>query len=56
MLQEFDDPVADEEKRLQHVEDLSLPLWHGALSSADVAYILFQAPVLMAVHAQEMLP
>ncbi|MEV4571299.1 hypothetical protein AB0K12_46770 [Nonomuraea sp. NPDC049419] len=56
VLREFDDPVADEEKRLQHVEDLSLPLWHGALSSADVAYILFQAPVLMAVHAQEMLP
>ncbi|MEV5892509.1 hypothetical protein [Nonomuraea fuscirosea] len=56
VIEEFDDPEADEEKRLQHVEDLSLPLWHGALSSADVAYILFQAPVLMAVHAQEMLP
>ncbi|MEU7005174.1 hypothetical protein [Streptomyces sp. NPDC046332] len=56
VLREFDDPAADEEKLLQHVEDLSLPLWHAGLSSADVAYILFQAPVLMAVHAQEMLP
>ena len=55
-LQEFDDPVADEEKADQHAEDLSLPLWHAGLSSADIAYILFQAPVLMAVHAEEMLP
>ncbi|MEJ3750513.1 hypothetical protein WEI85_45560 [Actinomycetes bacterium KLBMP 9797] len=55
-LLEFDDPVDDQEKRDQHAEDLSLPLWHAGLSSADIAYVLFQAPVLMAVHAQEMLP
>ncbi|MFB9237863.1 hypothetical protein ACFFWC_20255 [Plantactinospora siamensis] len=55
-LQEFDDPVDDAEKADQHAEDLSLPLWHAGLSSADIAYILFQAPVLMAVHAEEMLP
>jgi hypothetical protein len=55
-LEEFDDPIEDEEKNDQHLEDLSLPLWHAGLSSADIAYILFQAPVLMAVHAQEMLP
>ncbi|GGU12242.1 hypothetical protein [Streptomyces lateritius] len=56
VLQEFDQPTEDAEKQDQHVEDLSLPIWHGGLSSADIAYILFQAPVLMAVHAQEMLP
>ncbi|MGH3995893.1 MAG: hypothetical protein ACRDTJ_00330, partial [Pseudonocardiaceae bacterium] len=55
-LLEFDNPRDDQEKADQHFEDLSLPTWRGALSSADVAYILFQAPVLMAVHAQEMLP
>jgi hypothetical protein len=55
-LQEFDNPIEDQEKSDQHLEDLSLPLWHASLSSADIAYILFQAPVLMAVHAQEMLP
>jgi hypothetical protein len=55
-LQEFDSPVDDAEKQDQHAEDLSLPLWHAGLSSADIAYILFQAPVLMAVHAEEMLP
>ena len=55
-LQDFDNPVDDEEKADQHAEDLSLPLWHAGLSSADLAYILFQAPVLMAVHAEEMLP
>ncbi|MFD5521053.1 hypothetical protein [Streptomyces sp. NPDC127066] len=56
VLSEFDQPEEDAEKHDQHIEDLSLPLWHAELSSADIAYILFQAPVLMAVHAQEMLP
>ncbi|MER7755284.1 hypothetical protein [Kitasatospora sp. NPDC097643] len=56
VLKEFDQPADDAEKQDQHVEDLSLPLWHAGLSSADIAYILYQAPVLMAVHAQEMLP
>ncbi|WP_426502613.1 hypothetical protein ACPPVO_33900 [Dactylosporangium sp. McL0621] len=56
VLQEFDNPVDDAEKEDQHAEDLALPLWHAGLSSADLAYILFQAPVLMAVHAEEMLP
>ncbi|RAY12576.1 hypothetical protein DPM19_23525 [Actinomadura craniellae] len=55
-LQEFDDPIDDQEKREQHLEDLSLPVWFAGLSAADIAYMLFQAPVLMAVHAQEMLP
>jgi hypothetical protein len=54
-LLDFDDPVDDEEKAAQHAEDVALPLWYSGLSSADVAYLLFQAPVLMAVHAQEML-
>ncbi|WP_344586513.1 hypothetical protein [Actinomadura vinacea] len=55
-LREFDVPAEDQEKNDQQLEDKSLPVWHGGLSSADVAYMLFQAPVLMAVHAQEMLP
>ena len=46
----------DQEKQEQRSEDVNLPLWDAGLSSADVAYILFQAPVLVAVHAQEMLP
>ena len=54
-LQEFDNPIEDQEKNDQHLEDLALPVWFAGLSSADIAYILFQAPVLMAVHAQEML-
>ncbi|MCK2239053.1 MULTISPECIES: hypothetical protein [unclassified Crossiella] len=46
----------DDEKVPQRLEDVQLPAWHAGLSSAEFAYILFQAPVLMAVHAQEMLP
>jgi hypothetical protein len=30
--------------------------WHKATESAELAYILYQVPVLMAVHAAEMLP
>jgi hypothetical protein len=52
----FDGSEDDPEKREQRAEDESLPLWYAGLSSADVAYILFQVPVLVAVHAQEMLP
>lgn len=50
------DAVDDQEKVAQHGEDTELRSWHGGLDSAEVAYMLFQAPVLMAVHAQEMLP
>jgi hypothetical protein len=39
----------------QHLEDKALT-WNPGMSSADVAYILYQAPVLIAVHAGEMLP
>ena len=52
----FDGSEDDPEKREQRTEDENLPLWYAGLSSADVAYILFQVPVLVAVHAQEMLP
>lgn len=50
------DHVDDAEKQDQRAEDVNLPLWFSGLSSADLAYILFQVPVLVAVHAQEMLP
>jgi hypothetical protein len=46
----------DPEKQEQYLEDVRLPQWNSHLSSADIAYMLFQAPVLMGVHAQEMLP
>jgi len=49
------DPAADVEKQGQHEDDTWIPVWQAGLSSADIAYVLFQAPVLMAVHAQEML-
>ncbi|WP_172381815.1 hypothetical protein [Streptomyces sp. MNP-20] len=55
-LAHFDGSEDDQEKREQRAEDENLPLWHAGLSSADLAYILFQVPVLVAVHAQEMLP
>ena len=42
------------EKDDQHAEDVALT-WNTQLNSADVAYILFQAPVLVAVHTAEML-
>lgn len=45
----------DDEKTLQHLDDRQIA-WSRAMTSADLAYILLQAPVLVAVHASEMLP
>jgi hypothetical protein len=45
----------DEEKRVQHDDDRQIA-WSRTMSSAELAYILLQAPVLVAIHASEMLP
>jgi hypothetical protein len=45
----------DSEKAVQHGDDVKVA-WSRDMSSAELAYILFQAPVLVAVHAIEMLP
>ena len=48
------EPAEESEKHAQWSEDRELT-WHARMGSADVAYILYQAPVLVAVHAREML-
>jgi hypothetical protein len=55
-LAKFNNDEDDQEKEQQRADDDQVGTWHPKVSSADVAYILFQAPVLMAIHAQEMLP
>ncbi|MDQ2588402.1 hypothetical protein [Saccharothrix yanglingensis] len=55
-LDDFNGDEDDPEKALQREDDEQIPQWHPNVSAADVAYILFQAPVLVAMHAQEMLP
>lgn len=47
--------TADQEKEPQHLDDVKVT-WSHDMSSAELAYILWQAPVLVAVHASEMLP
>jgi hypothetical protein len=51
------EPTGEEvqEKVEQYGDDRHLT-WHADMSAADLAYILFQAPVLVGVHAAEMLP
>ena len=39
----------------QHDEDIQVA-WTSNVSAAELAYILYQVPVLVAVHASEMLP
>ena len=51
------DPSADPElaeKVIQYNEDRHLT-WHKDMNAAELAYILYQVPVLVAVHASEML-
>jgi hypothetical protein len=55
-LAALDGSPDDVEKQDQHTEDENLPLWSSGLGSADLAYILLQVPVMVAVHAQEMVP
>ncbi len=45
----------DDEKILQQTEDTQIS-WHKDMNAAELAYILYQVPVLVAVHASEMLP
>ena len=45
----------DAEKQEQRPEDLEVK-WDKNMNSAQAAYILYQVPVLVAVHASEMLP
>ena len=47
--------TADQEKIVQHEDDKKI-VWSHNISSAELAYILWQAPVMVAVHASEMLP
>jgi hypothetical protein len=47
--------TAEQEEAEQHADDLKI-VWSHNMSSAELAYILWQAPVLVAVHASEMLP
>ncbi|WP_419695427.1 hypothetical protein ACN2CC_02170 [Mesorhizobium muleiense] len=46
----------DSEKAPQYADDAKVGWNRDAMSSAELAYILFQAPVLVGVHASEMLP
>ncbi len=45
----------DSEKLPQHDDDKNIP-FNKDMNAADLAYVLFQAPVLVAIHASEMLP
>ena len=51
------EPVAEavSEKHEQWIDDENVQ-WNKDASSADIAYVLYQVPVLIAVHASEMLP
>ncbi|MFW5900968.1 MAG: hypothetical protein ACOCUK_00340, partial [bacterium] len=45
----------DDEKIAQRQEDKQFT-WNENMNSAELAYILFQAPVMVAIHGAEMLP
>lgn len=49
------EPPADDERHEQWEDDRHVS-WTPAANSGDLAYILYQVPVMVAVHASEMLP
>jgi hypothetical protein len=46
---------ATPEQLTQHAEDVQVT-WGEDVSAAELAYIAYQVPVLVAVHASRMLP
>lgn len=48
-------PPDESEQQAQATDDASIR-WHRDTDAAEIAYILYQVPVLVAVHAAEMLP
>lgn len=53
----LEDPIAPElqEKKQQYQDDKGFS-WNADTNAAELAYILFQVPVLVGVHGREMLP
>jgi hypothetical protein len=49
-------PAGDDQEKKPQWEEDHLLSWTSHITSAELAYIMFQAPVLMGVHASEMLP
>jgi len=47
-------PADESEKIAQHKEDVHVQ-WSENMNAAEMAYILYQSPVMVAVHASEML-
>ena len=47
--------IDDAEKATQQQDDSNI-VWSKDMSSAELAYVLYQVPVLVGVHATEMLP
>ncbi len=48
-------PAGQEEKEQQRADDANVP-WNNDVTAADMAYILYQAPVKVAIHGGELLP
>jgi hypothetical protein len=48
-------PAGQAEKEPQRLEDHQVS-WDGNVSAAELAYIMYQAPVMLAIHASELLP
>lgn len=48
-------PAGQGEKEAQRAEDVQV-LWNNDVSAAELAYIMYQAPVMVAIHAAELLP
>ncbi len=49
------DVASEGEKAEQNLEDKKIT-WSKKMNSAELAYVLYQVPVMVAVHASEMLP
>lgn len=56
IIVEAPDPGAEENDKKQQQREDSNVEWNNSMNAAELAYILYQVPVLIGIHAAEMLP
>ena len=50
-----DNTPNEKEKLMQNKDDLQVK-WNNEMNAAELAYVLYQVPIMVAIHASEMLP
>jgi len=51
----FGSGTEEQDQKEQYTDDMNIPAWDASIDAARLAYILYQLPMMVCVHAAEML-